>query len=131
MSMPQPIHVALVGATSDIVRRAKKHFRLSTPGIGAAFLATLERTSTEPIIRFEDLPNGLITLWITLDHESLSASRQRHDADLLNPCYCRGFYEHHLPESCVLVDFEKSWPASKKQLARLSEQIAAAWYATS
>jgi len=46
MSMPQPIHVALVGSTADIVRRAKEHFRLSQPGIGAAYLATLEPKSS-------------------------------------------------------------------------------------
>ena len=131
MSMPQPIHVALVGSTVDIVRRANKYFRLSAPGIGAAYLVTLEPMSSDSIQRLEELPSGRITLWVALDSESLSASQQRHQADLRNPRYSRGFYEDHLPEPCVLVDFEKSASASKKQLAELAQTIIDAWYATS
>jgi hypothetical protein len=129
--MPQPIHVALVGSTADIVRKAKRQFRLSEPGIGAAYLATMEQTNSDTIVHFDKLPWGLVTLWIALDHESFVASRQRHAQDSLNPRYSRGHYAELLPEACILVDFENSETASKKRLIQLAAQISKAWYASS
>ncbi len=131
MSMPEPIFVALVGASVDVVRRGKKYFRLSEPGIGAALLATLEPISTGSIRRLVDLPSGLVTLWVALDDDSFVESRRYHQADLRNPRYSRGFYEGLLPEPCILVDFENREAESKKRLAELAQTIIKAWYATS
>jgi len=131
MSMPQPIHVALVGRTAEVVRRAKKHFRLSAPGIGAAYLVTLDPVDSDSVLSFEDLPPGRITFWVALDGNSLSASRKQHQIDRMNPNYSRGFYEQDLPEPCVLVDFDKPTSASQKQLADLAEKVVEAWYASS
>ena len=131
MSMPQPVHVALVGRTADIVRRAKKHFRLTAPGIGAAYLAALEPEPSALIRPLDELPKGLITVWVALDDESFTASLQRHQDDRTNARYSRGFYDEHLPEPCILVDLEGSSRAFENRLAELAQRVVEAWYATS
>jgi hypothetical protein len=131
MSMPQPISVALIGSTADIVRRAKKHFRLGVPGIGAAYLASLQTEPTDDIPALTQIPAAQITLWIALDAKSFSAAQLRHRADMQNPRYGRGFYNEHFPEPCILVDFNQSPKESKNQLSELAQRIINAWYATS
>ncbi len=131
MSMPQPIFVALIGSTADIVRRAKKHFRLNAPGIGAAYLASLDTETTDHIPPIEEIPKAQITLWIALDAKSFSAAQMRHHADLRHLQYDRGFYNEHFPEPCILVDFNQSSKEFKNRLAELAKSIIDAWYATS
>ena len=75
MSMPQPIRVALVGASAKRVEDAAKHFRLSAPGIGAPYLASLDTPQGGKVLPVERIPRGLITLWLCLDSESLAASK--------------------------------------------------------
>lgn len=129
--MPQPISVALVGSTADVVRRAKRHFRLGAPGIGAAYLASLDAKTTDDIPPIAQIPAAQITLWIALDANSFSAAQLRHHADLRHPRYDRGFYNEPFPEPCILVDFSQSPKESKNRLAELAQSIINAWYATS
>ena len=131
MSMPQPIFVALIGSTADIIRRAKKHFRLRAPGIGAAYLASLDTEPTDDIPALTKVPAAQITLWIAIDAKSLSAAQLRHRADMQNPRYGRGLYNEYFPEPCILVDFNQSTKESKSQLSELVQRIIDAWYATS
>ena len=131
MSMPQPIHVALVGSSAELVSRAKTHFRLSAPGIGAAYLATLDLECTDPIRRLDDIPTGLIQLWVALDREALAASQNHYRSDVRNSTYNRGFFDELLPDACILVDYERSPSAAKKELAALAQRIIKAWYDTS
>lgn len=131
MSMSQPIFVVLVGSTADIVRRAKKHFRLSAPGIGPAYLASLESSPSDNIQSLTQLPTGLITLWVALDAASFFEAQIRHRIDLQNPRYDRGFYAELFPEPCILVDLSQSSTESKTRLAELALSIIDAWYATS
>ncbi len=131
MSMPQPIHVVLLGSTVDIVRKAKKYFRLSAPGIGPPYLATLDGECSDPIRRLDDVPTGLIHLWVTLDKSAFLASQDRYRLDTQHPHYDRGFYGELLPNPCVLVDFERSPTTAKKELSKLADEIISAWYDTS
>ncbi|WP_131818218.1 hypothetical protein [Planctopirus hydrillae] len=131
MSMPQPIFVALIGATAERVDRAKKFFRLSTPGLGPFYLASLETEqsgSTQPLVQ---LPKNQITIWIALDPESFLAASLQHQVDSLNPRYTRGFYDELLPEPCVLVNIDQSPEESKRRLTDLAQKITSAWYASS
>ena len=131
MSMPQPIHVALVGSTTEIVQNAKRHFRLGDPGIGPVLLAALNAGSDDQIKPLSELPHDLIDLWVALDHESYMASQTRHHSDSSSPRYSRGFYNELLPEPCVIIEFEQSPEKSKLALNNLVKQIVEAWYATS
>jgi hypothetical protein len=131
MSMPQPIFVALVGSTADVVRRAKRHLRLRAPGMGCPLLATLEPEPSGDIQPLAQVPSGRITLWVALDNDALRASMQRHHEDTQNPRYDRGFYDEHFPEPCLLVDFCASPAQSKAQLAGLAQRLVDAWHATS
>lgn len=127
MSMPQPIHVALIGSSAAIVGRAASAFRLGAPGIGAAYLVSLEASSDTKFHRLSDVPVGLIHLWVALDRDSLAASRERHRTDANNPKYGRGYYDTSLPEACVLVDLERFPKDGKRQLAELAQRIIKAW----
>lgn len=131
MSMPQPIFVALIGSSADIVRRAKRHFRLEAPGIGPAYVASLATLRAEDVPPLSQIPVNQIALWIALDDTSFSAAQLRHRSDLNNPRYSRGFYSEHFPEPCILIDFDRSPAESGKQLTELAQQIIAAWYETS
>lgn len=131
MSMPQRIFVALIGSTPDRVHRAKKFFRLSTPGLEPAYLASLEGERSGNIYSLEQLPKNQITIWIALDPESFLAATLQHQNDLLNPRYSRGFYDELLPEPCVLVNIDQSPEESKRLLADLAQEITNAWYASS
>ena len=131
MSMPQPIYVALVGSTADVVRRARKHFRLSAPGIGPPCLAKLETRPSHDVPRLTQIPAAQIVLWVALDTKSFAAAQTRHRDDLRNSRYDRGFYNVHFPEPCILVDFDRNPKEAKKQLAELALRVIEAWYATS
>lgn len=128
MSMPLPIHVALIGSTVEQVVAAKKSFRLSTPGIGAPYLSALNVEPGGKILTPTDLPKALITIWLCLDPQSLAVSKKLHSQDIRNPQYGRGSYEELLPEPCVLVGDEKVSSAVLKEWA---EKITEAWLATS
>ena len=131
MSMPQPIHVALIGSSADVVRQAKEHFRLSAPGIGAAYMVCVDANSGDMIVRLDNVPKGLIHLWVALDKEALSAAQARHQSDAQQPSYNRGFYDNSLPDPCVLVDYEHSPSVAKTQLAKLARKVIEAWYDSS
>lgn len=129
MSMPQPIFVTLIGSSKVQVSRARKHFRLSAPGIGAAYLAALDAKPGGKIVPPGELPKGLITLWVALDPESLSVARSLHSADRRTARYGRGGYDELLPEPCVLI--HESGSKLKDGLRHWKEKIIAAWYESS
>ena len=129
MSMPHPIFVVLIASSTSQVERAKKHFRLSAPGIGAAYLAALDATPGNKIVPPSELPKGLITLWVALDRQSLSVARSLHSDDRRTASYGRGrFYEEYFPEPCVLVLGDSTL---RESLIDWKEKIIAAWYASS
>lgn len=130
MSMPQRIHVALVGAKMMDVAEAKKHFRLSQPGIGPSYYCALDSSAEKGIVSPSNLPAGCITLWLCLDAESLAVSKKLHARDLGYPKYGRGFYGETFPEPCVLLE-KPSGKVGKKVLAAWEQKITEAWYATS
>jgi hypothetical protein len=123
MSMPQPIFIALIGSSKTQVSKAKKHFRLSVPGMGPAYLAALDSQPGEKIAHPSELPKGLITLWVALDLESLSVVRSLHSDDVQLPRYSRGFYAELLPEPCVLIPID--------ELSTLKQKITEAYFETS
>ena len=128
MSMPQPIQVALVGSTVAQVAAAKKHFRLSAPGIGSAYLSALDATPRGEVVPPSELPKALLTLWLCLDKDALAVAQHLHSQDAQNPRYGRGFYDEHFPQPCVLIE---TGPSSPKLLSDWARQIIEAWYATS
>ena len=67
MSMPQPIHVVLIGSSKIEITQLRKSFRLSAPGMGPAYFAALGASPGEEIVRPKDLPYAEIDLWIALD----------------------------------------------------------------
>ena len=125
MSMPLPIHVALICATSDVMSVAKKLFRLSAPGIGPAYYVALDAPAQGDFFSPKDLPTALITLWLCLDQESFALAKQLHAQDLTVPRYGRGFYDSIFPEPCLLIE------NSRKSLSDWSRKIVDAWYETS
>ncbi|HQU42606.1 MAG TPA: hypothetical protein PK867_07325 [Pirellulales bacterium] len=129
MSMPQPIFIALIGSSKAQVSKAKKHFRLSVPGMGPAPLAALDSQPGDKIVHPSEVPKGLITLWVALDAESLSLSRSLHAADARLPRYDRGFYEELLPEPCVLIPIDDR--DAKTRLSALRKKISEAYFETS
>jgi hypothetical protein len=70
MSMPQPVIVAIIGATNPGVRTARNYCRLGRPGLGPPLCATLAFEPEAPEIPIESLPIGTITIWLCLDSES-------------------------------------------------------------
>src|SRR6188768_844479 len=104
MSMPLPIYVALVGASSEGVKVAKKYFRLSAPGIGPAYYIALDAAAQGNIASPKNLPVGLITLWLCLDQEAFTFAKRFHAQDLKVSRYGRGFYDSVFPEPCLLIE---------------------------
>lgn len=130
MSMPRPIHVALVGKTADQVRDASKHFRLSAPGIGAAYLAAIDADAVGKVLAISALPSGCMDLWLCLDRSALVAAEAAHRRDRAMPRYGRGFYEEVFPEACVLL--ESANPGDQRALlASWAQKIIDAWRASS
>ena len=130
MSMPRPIHVALVGKNADQVREASKHFRLSAPGIGAAYLAAIDTDSVGKVLAISALPRGQIDLWLCLDRAALVEAEAAHQRDRATPRYGRGFYEEVFPEVCVLL--ESAHQAEQRTLlASWAQKVIDAWRATS
>lgn len=131
MSMPLPIHVALVASTAAQVKEASKCFRLSAPGIGAAYLSAIDAVPNEKISSPTELPPGRIKLWICLDQASFEIAKQLHDRDRRNSRYSRGFYDELLPEACVLIDNTIAAPERKNLLSNWAQRVTDAWYETS
>ena len=129
--MPLPIHVALIGATCDAVTVARKHFRLSAPGIGAAYLSALDAKQKPNIVPPSELPESLITLWVCLDRESLAIAQKIHEKDSQDARYGRGFYKEVFPVSCLLIEQNDSISERNQRLATLARNIVDAWYGTS
>ncbi len=130
MSMPRPIHVALAGTHADQVRDASKHFRLSAPGIGAAYLAAIDPDSVGKVLAISALPRGCMDLWLCLDRAALIAAEAAHQRDRAIPRYGRGFYEEVFPEACVLL--ESAHQAELRTLlASWARKIIVAWRASS
>jgi len=126
--MPLPIHVALIGSTVSHVSAAQKHFHLSAPGIGAAYLAALNASPGGKIVPPTDLPKAQITLWLCLDAQALAVSKELHSQDAQSPHYDRGLYNDMFPEVCVLIDGGQDAP---KILSAWAQKIIDAWYQTS
>lgn len=126
--MPLPIHVVLIASTVDQVTIAQKHFRLSVPGIGTAYLAAIDAEPGNKIAPPAELPKALITLWLCLDQESFIVTNDLHNQDVTNHRYGRCFYANDFPEPCVLIE---GWQESPQVLTGWAEKIIAAWYATS
>jgi hypothetical protein len=128
VSMPLPIHVALIGSTVSQVSAAQKHFRLSAPGIGATYLAALNASPGGKIVPPTDLPKAQITLWLCLDGQAFADSKQLHSQDAQSPRYDRGFYDGIFSEACVLIEGGQDVP---KILSAWAQKIIDAWYQTS
>nr|BAJ07056.1 putative uncharacterized protein [uncultured bacterium] len=131
MSVPLPIHVALVSSSKKQIASIRRHFRLSAPGIGPAYISALDALPGDTIVTPSQLPKGRIALWITLDSESYKTCMKLHKRDLRMPDYGRGFYSHHFPEACVLIEKSNSPTQLKKTLASWSSRIIDAWYESS
>lgn len=130
MSIPRPIHVALVGTHADQAREASKHFRLSAPGIGAAYLAAIDTDAVGKVLAISALPRGHIDLWLCLDGAALTAAEAAHQRDRAMLRYGRGFYQDMFPEACVLL--ESADPGDQRTLlASWARKIIDAWRATS
>lgn len=129
MSMPQPIHVVLIGATRARVHSARRHLRMATPGIGAPYLCALDADGTDKVVAPSELPKACITLWLALDLESLQVAQKLHAEDLRLPRYGRGFYNDRLPEACVLVEGDTL--EQQAALRSWEQRIAKAWYESS
>ncbi len=127
--MPLPVHVALVGTTSEQVWKASKHFRLSAPGIGPAYLAALDAASGGKVLSISELPPGRIDLWVCLDSAALIEAEALHQSDRAMPRYGRGFYEVLFPEACILIDTADSDERSKL-LVSWAQRIMDAWQST-
>ena len=130
MSMPLPIHIVLIGSSSERIRSARRHLRLSTPGIGAPYLCALDAEAGNGILPPAELSKALITLWLALDSQSLQVAQKLHSGDLRTPRYGRGFYADLLPEACMLV--EGDTPSQQHvALKDWERRITDAWYKTS
>jgi hypothetical protein len=131
MSIPQPIHVALVGSSRDEIRRLRRHFRFSQPGIGPAFFAALDATPGDTIVAPADLPIGIITLWLCLGRETFEVCAVLHGRDRRMPGYDRGFYEQIFPAACVQLEDRRSMRRLRQDLSDWAHRITEAWFSTS
>jgi len=127
MSMPVPLHVALVGSSRKQVALGKRHFRLSVPGMGPAYLSALDAIPGEDIVHPSKLPKRLMTLWVALDAEAFDLCNKLHAKDLRIPGYSRWFYDEDFPEACILIQAGKSNDELKKALTHLRERIISAY----
>ncbi len=112
-------------------KKQKKYFRLSEPGIGAAYLCGVDADSDEKIVMPKSLPKGCITLWLSLDHKSFILSKKLHAKDLRNRKYSRGLYDETFPEACILLEYEQAMEKLEELLSFWVQQITAAWHETS
>lgn len=130
MSMPQPVHVAIVGSTVQSVLIAKKYFRPSAPGMGPPYLAALDGIPDGEVVPPSSFSDGFIDLWLCLDAESYAASRQLHLRDA-HSAKCNQYYRLAFPEACILVSAGKSSSALRASLSAWARRISDAWYDSS
>jgi hypothetical protein len=81
--------------------------------------------------RYNWAAEGCITLWLSLDSESHTVSRELHSRDLRFAGYSRGFYEEAFPEACILIDAGQSTSKLRASLSFWAKRIIDEWYATS
>ncbi len=129
MSVPLPIHVALIGSSRERVSSLRKHFRLCD--VGSIYYSAIDAIPGERVVPLFTLPRGLITLWLCLDPDAHSASVEFHARDRQLRHYSRICYDEHFPEPCVLLDGGKSVREMRSLLSGWMVRIREAHAATS
>ncbi|MCL2914282.1 hypothetical protein L2725_10935 [Shewanella corallii] len=115
--MPQYIEIAVVGADQKTVKSITKDAPVSQPGIAPKYhLVSLSDASSKRITKFSELNYDRVFVWVALDEESKLACEAAIKINDSRSSFERGFYNHHLPESLIMVGNENEFLATAKKI---------------
>ena len=129
--MPQPISVAIVCSSCDLLNRLRKKVKVSEPGMAPRYYLVALDQPGKRIITPDSIPSAKIDLWLALDQPSLELAKRTHEEDKQKSQYERGFYDELLPECVVQIDASEFNPKRIKELESWIDRVQLAFYHSS